>query len=329
MVETISNCLTVLPRPCKKDAHSAFSTPSKHRLSEDLRRVLVGVGRLTHKGKLTEYKRENPSSGQLRSMVWERPISHSIRPDFSDGFLSPFKRWLVAKSARPEFDAEPSLAFAPADRQDEFSYASEQVTHDGAISALLALIASLHAVKNGFDGPWDGCLAWADARLGELWTMRWPVSRIGCSVDSTWFAGRCASGARNRCAVAANTWPWPHVSEVFAQPETSQRAPGRTNRPTSGHLYPVKTGPLPVFGKRCPRLDISSEQATILGTKPTRKRGHRAGRGGIFAKPHRRSEQTRSSIIPVSAWTADKAGFSASFNRQHIHRRKFRVWKKP
>ena len=37
----------------------------------------------------------------------------------------------------PDFDPASVVAFAPDDRQDEFSYVAEHVTNDGAIGALL------------------------------------------------------------------------------------------------------------------------------------------------------------------------------------------------
>ena len=55
---------------------------------EDSRRVLVGVGRVKHVGDAIEYKYQ--ANGGLRSILWERMIQHSIRPDFKDGFLLPY-----------------------------------------------------------------------------------------------------------------------------------------------------------------------------------------------------------------------------------------------
>ncbi len=55
---------------------------------EDARRVIVGVGRVLHVGDATEYQYTQP--GPLRSILWERPVQHSIRPQFKDGFLLPY-----------------------------------------------------------------------------------------------------------------------------------------------------------------------------------------------------------------------------------------------
>ncbi len=53
----------------------------------DSRRVLIGVGRVTYVGGHLEY--EYRGEGELRSVVWERAVGHSIRPEFKDGFLLP------------------------------------------------------------------------------------------------------------------------------------------------------------------------------------------------------------------------------------------------
>ena len=54
------------------------------------RRILIGVGRVTHVSPCVEYEYNTKSlQGKLRSTLWERMIQHSIRPDFKDGFLLP------------------------------------------------------------------------------------------------------------------------------------------------------------------------------------------------------------------------------------------------
>ena len=63
-------------------------------LSEQSRRVIVGVGRVLSLGEATEYeyKVENPP---LRCVLWERNVGHSVRPGFADGFLFPYQEALA------------------------------------------------------------------------------------------------------------------------------------------------------------------------------------------------------------------------------------------
>src|SRR6266542_4524346 len=62
-------------------------------LSEDNRRVLIAAGRVEHVGQAVEYN--YASAGELRSLIWERPVRHSIRPGFKDGFVLPYHQILA------------------------------------------------------------------------------------------------------------------------------------------------------------------------------------------------------------------------------------------
>ena len=79
----------------------------------------------------------------MRGMIWERPIEHSIRPNGQDGFLMPYQEILRRAEENPSLDLGCYAAHAPSEHWDEFSYASELVTHDGAISALSQWILHL------------------------------------------------------------------------------------------------------------------------------------------------------------------------------------------
>ena len=57
-------------------------------LSDEARRVLIGVGRVIRVGQPIEYTYSRP--GEIQSMLWERSVEHSIRPGFQDGFLLPY-----------------------------------------------------------------------------------------------------------------------------------------------------------------------------------------------------------------------------------------------
>ena len=147
-------------------------------------RVLVGVGRVSHVGPGTEYKYQ--SKGELRSMLWERMVQHSIRPDFKDGFLLPYHAALKLAAADPSFNPADVVAFVPSDHFWEFSFATEHVTHDGAIASLLACAKALNNAKKHLEGPWDRCLKWIDARLAEIWKMRGPCPGLGVCVVCLW-----------------------------------------------------------------------------------------------------------------------------------------------
>jgi hypothetical protein len=71
----------------KKDKSLCFFYAKQVPLSDDERRVLIGVGRVKNVGDLHEYR--YAKSG-VWAYIWDRSIQHSIRPDFKDGFLLPY-----------------------------------------------------------------------------------------------------------------------------------------------------------------------------------------------------------------------------------------------
>jgi ATP-dependent exoDNAse (exonuclease V) alpha subunit len=152
-------------------------------LSEQSRRVIVGVGRVLSVGQPTEYK-YNVKTPPLRCALWERNVGHSIRPGFADGFLFPYQE-LSALATRGEIATpEEFVAFAPDDHFDAFSYGSELLTHDGAVASLIACAATLHRIRTRIEGPWDSALRWVDAQLNRLWKARGAFPGLGSALSA-------------------------------------------------------------------------------------------------------------------------------------------------
>jgi hypothetical protein len=151
-------------------------------LSEQSRRVIVGVGRVLSVGEATEYayKVRKPP---LRCVLWERNVSHSIRPAFPDGFLFPYQEAL-AVAEREGVDPEQFVAFAPDEYFDAYSYGSELLTHDGAVASLVACAAALHRIRGRIEGPWDQALAWIDTQLNRLWKARGAFPGLGSALSA-------------------------------------------------------------------------------------------------------------------------------------------------
>ena len=151
-------------------------------LSEQSRRVIVGVGRVLSVGEPTEYayKVKNPP---LRCVLWERNVGHSIRPGFADGFLFPYQEAL-ALAEREGADPEEFVAFAPDEHFDAYSYGSELLTHDGAVASLVTCAATLHRIRGRIEGPWDQALAWIDTQLNRLWKARGAFPGLGSALSA-------------------------------------------------------------------------------------------------------------------------------------------------
>ena len=150
-------------------------------LSEQSRRVIVGIGRVLSVGQPTEYKFKgrNPP---LRCVLWERNVGHSIRPGFADGFLFPYQEIMERVNRGEIRNPEEYVAFAPDEHFESYSYGSELLTHDGAVASLVACTATLHKLKGVIEGPWDSALAWVDAQLNHIWQARGAFPGLGSAL---------------------------------------------------------------------------------------------------------------------------------------------------
>ena len=275
-------------------------------------RILVGVGRVLHVGAVQEYAYATQDlNGKLRSMLWERMIQHSIRPDYSDGFLLPYHAAMTKAAEDPTFDPAEFAALSPADRQLEFSYASELVSHDGAIASLLACADSLRKAAGVLPGPWAQCLQWIDARLAELWTARGPcpglsVALSAFGMESATFVGRVLADKSGD-----NTNPWPLVDKMFVAPATVlpdslAKGIGKTLASKWSRLPDERRSLLQLVS----RFELTREQARTLYVQEERaKAGIDATDREILANPYLLYELTRLTAEPVSVWTVDRGVF--------------------
>ena len=142
-------------------------------------RVLIGVGRVTEVRPVAEW--EYSRTGPLRSVLWERGVGHSIRPSFEDGFLLPYRQLLADESLRGQ-DLTPFIALAAGDHFEEFSYVSERVGDDAAISALTELARVVDLLPGVVDGPWDRVAAWLADRLADTWEARGAYPGLGSAL---------------------------------------------------------------------------------------------------------------------------------------------------
>lgn len=275
-------------------------------------RILIGVGRVLHVGAAQEYAYTTKDlKGRLRSMLWERMVQHSIRPDFKDGFLLPYHAAMARAAEDTEFDPAGIAALSPADRLLEFSHASQLVSHDGAIASLLACAESLRKATGVLPGPWDRCLQWIDARLGELWTARGPCPGLGAALaafglDSATFVARALAEK-----AGDNADPWPLVAKMLAEPAKVLPAPLAKG---IGKTLAAKWSRLPVerraLLKLVSRFELTREQATTLFVQEERANaGIDATDKAILANPYLLYELTRLTNDPVSVWTVDRGVF--------------------
>lgn len=292
----------------QKDTSLCFFYAKQVPFVEDHRRVLIGVGRVKHIGPVAEYRYSGPG---LRSILWERMVQHSIRPDFEDGFLLPYHEAMRLAQENPDFDPAEIVAFAPEDRMMEFSYASEHVTHDGAIASLLACAASLNKAKQYIPGPWEACLRWIDSRLAELWSMRGPCPGLGSVLRAFGVELGTFVAREIEQKVGDNENPWPLVDQVFRDPKKhlspSMAAQiSKTLMLTWQGLGADRKALMQLLS----RFELSPEQATALFVEDEREEaGIIITDKAILANPYLVYELSRQLLEPVSVWTVDRGVF--------------------
>lgn len=191
--------------------------------SDAMRRVIVGVGRVLKVGDPVQYERAGTGSDVETPYLWDVLIEHSIRPEDGDGFLMPYAQLLAAEEHGAAVDWNKCLAFAPAERVVEFSYAAEHVTQDGAISALLECRTALEAARGVLHKADQSdaaaqALRWIDSRIAELWTLRGAYPGLGAALSA--FGVQHGNFLALHLAehLKENEDPWPLVDKVMRKP---------------------------------------------------------------------------------------------------------------
>ncbi|MBN1185694.1 MAG: AAA family ATPase [Bacteroidales bacterium] len=181
-------------------------------------RILIGVGHISEIGGLTEYKYDEASPNNFKSTLWERPVYHTIREDFKNGFLLPYQEFFKLAEKDETIHIPDYIAFAPS--FNEFSYGSEWVTNDTAIESLLIL----HKILKKFEAllpnkNYEHQLNWIDKELSRLWKMRGPFPGLGAVLsglkitDGNLIAWELDKVIRKNDEVIKN--PWDFVNLIF------------------------------------------------------------------------------------------------------------------
>jgi hypothetical protein len=179
-------------------------------------RYLVGAGFVDGVEPVVEWEYDGLKPGDVRSVMWERGVAHSIRDDARNGFLLPYQRLLA--EAPPGLDLAPFVARAPGEHFDEFSYGSELVTQDGTIAALTELARVVDLLGEVADGPWDAVGTWIGERLADAWHARGPYPGMGPLLAAAGLERGPVLARRVLDNLPAGvTNPWPELERVIAQ----------------------------------------------------------------------------------------------------------------
>lgn len=282
-------------------------------MAETQARQIVAVARLTSTGKVGEYPYAGGSAaGRIRSMIWERPFQHSLRPDpdnggfWLDGVVLPYQQILALAETSEDIDPAAYVAEVPDEAYVQFRYGSEHVTHGSAITALEAVRTAVEASAKILPGPWENYLDWIDSQLSRLWSMQGAAPGLGSALScfDKKFNGTLFALALAR-ELDTGEDVWPVVEAIF---DGTRSAP--TNAPKITSMQRKRFALLKEDADRydlmrllaC--LEITKEQAReVFATHDP---------AAILANPYLIFECTRLGTEPVFLTTVDRCLFPAA-----------------
>lgn len=284
-------------------------------LSEQSRRVIVGVGRVLSVGQPVEYS-YSVDDPALRCVLWERNIGHSIRPGWKDGFLFPYQE-VLSHCEEQGLNPEEFVCFAPDEQFESFSFGSEQLTNDGAVSSLIACSAAVQKLKGVVDGPWDAVLAWIDSQLNRIWRARGAFPGLGSALSAFGYEWGFRHGSLLAYEIEARTQaaslptdPWLEVGRMMADPTALSDSIGKLlpdgARKGWKGLAKERRALLELLG----RCALTETQALrFYDATERRKAGIEASDADLLANPYRLFEDDRRSVDPVGFSTVDRGLF--------------------
>ena len=286
-------------------------------------RVLIGVGKVKYIGDGVEYEYE--AQGSLRSMLWEHQIQHSIRPDFSDGFLLPYHEAIEYANENPEFNPADIAVTTPPDKRMEFSFATEHVSHDTAIRTLLDCVKSLEKAKELQLGNrnWQEQINWVQARINELEKIRGPYPGLGSAL-SAFGVEKGHFLAREIIDQAEEEHIWDFVDEVFEQPAqkismhlAEQITPMLQKK---WRLYKDKSSSQKIeLLQLLSRFELTIDQAKILFVDEKREEYQiNLSDQQILNNPYLIFERSDHLEEPISFWTIDLGIYSKQHNKSPL-----------
>ena len=108
---------------------------------EDARRVVIGIGNIRKVLPPIKYDMTDPDG--MTSCAWENIVCHSIRNDMQQGFLLPYNDLMAYAEEHTTFDIREATVFAEEEYFEEFSYASEHLSHHEFCTVLYYKVQSI------------------------------------------------------------------------------------------------------------------------------------------------------------------------------------------
>lgn len=281
-------------------------------ISDDPRRILIGVGRVQSRADVIPYVQEGDG---FTSVLWERVIQHSIRPSMVDGFLMPYHE-LLALSQKADIDPAELAVFVPEEFSSQFSYASEHVTHDAALSLLLSLGGSVDRFASLVSGSWDPVRRWLSDRVAEVWQARGPCPGLGAALSAFGIKEGVLVAYEAMGQLAENDDPWPLVDQWLRDPSTNSDVSERVGAVMSRAWVAISDERRALL-RLLSRFDLTVDQATRMYQETERaKSGIHVSDAELLANPYLIYERDRFALEPTPISVVDRGVFPADRVRE-------------
>jgi AAA domain len=273
--------------------------------SDEDRKILIGVGRILAVSEPAVFGGTNP----LDTVAWECMVQHSIRAELGEGFLLPDHAALERAEQDPGFDPATVLAYVPDEGWDDFAYGTEHVTHDTAISALVACERALREAEHALPGPRTHERQWVSERLGELWRLRGPSPGIGAVLQAFGVLHGTLVMRRLEPYIPENGDPWDVVEAALRDPASLPVDVSDAFTPSLCQKWAAISEDRRALLKLLSRFDLTPDQA---------ERWYEPDDTAvILANPYVLYEADREEVDPIAVTVVDHGAFPDPVIAEH------------
>jgi len=253
---------------CLKENTSLIFFYAKHTpLSEPNERVIIGVAKVKHIGKLESFTFPHNFKG-YRGYPWDRCIEHTLTDKNPEGFLLPYHA-LIEKAKTEEIDFSEFKVIAPDLAQ--FSYSSELVENDTAIDALWRIAECLRKSSMVLDNDYKKELFWIENEISRIWNMRGAFPGMGAVLSAIGMEGGNAIAwelekfIREKDGDLFNTNPWILFENSIKDPVSVIKDRGKELfSPTNTTIWKHTPQEKKDFYILISRIQLNNDQAKII-----------------------------------------------------------------
>jgi hypothetical protein len=237
-------------------------------LADDGGRVIVGIGRVLNVDPPVEYLYEKGApEDAMRCVLWERNVHHSIRPGCADGFLLPYHELLALAEHDAGIDLPQLVLRAPETCRDAFSMGAEHVSHDQAITVLIACASLLERLEKLVKADLGNARAVIDRELNRLWRLRGACPGLGSALTAFGLThgtlvGHAIGQQLHSDGSPEIRDPWPLVDKVLRDPKQLPPDLAATLGPSTAKLWKSLKPERLALLKLLSRFSIDADQAT-------------------------------------------------------------------